>query len=438
MLTICLITKGRLQHLRESLMGLDRALAHDSVQIIIFDNGSGKECQQILQSWATHRKSRVEYIRQNHNDVRQNGFLNLLKSKGIGWVVFPGDDDIFEPDSILEWRKLVSENPNLDAICFSAKVLDKYGKVVETKLRPSLNLNDTYLEQVARSFHEPPFIWPCLFFNLSKIDFLIPSRFVFDWSIGLNILINGKFSISEFASLGYRRHESQESNLGALRQKIFEATFWMTEFIESKYFVDFVRQLTLEEKKLIWKLSIDSIPIYGNQDFALQVLFALKSTLLDEYYDSDMAGIMAIDLAKCMTVVVPANRAINFTNLELSPELKFDSSPHLEFLNDVCAPIAKLSLNFTQNKSNAPIRVGCQHSVSNLEFVKFDCRIFGNRSQEEHLDIFVIQLTHIMEKQNAMSFVISGRERRLIEVSRNLKRYLPKGALRKLKSVLIK
>lgn len=97
-LTICLVTRGRSQFLDDCLLGLEECIHTGLAEVLLFDNGAPLEVSQTLETWC--RKNNVEYIRYDENDSRPTRVWNEVRSRGLTWVVFPGDDDKFIASSL--------------------------------------------------------------------------------------------------------------------------------------------------------------------------------------------------------------------------------------------------------------------------------------------------------------------------------------------------
>lgn len=425
MLTICLVTKGRLKHMDAALESLNAALKYDFVKVIIFDNGSYSVSSEKLAKWSLNRAEKVKYLRNEINDPRQYWYIDYLRNQDVGWVVFPGDDDILQMAGIEEWKKLIDESQDLEAICFSALSIDDLGKSENKILTPAIFHHQGKLKILAQSLHEPPFIWPCLFFDVSKIDFSVPSRYVFDWCVGLNIVVNNNFILSDKIGLKYRSHPSQESNLAPLRQKVFEATFWITEFLTSHTFQKMVMNLSVEEKIRLWTYANQVSPIYGNSEFSRPVIFALKSTLLGGEYNSRLSAIIATDLAIDLNTIFPEQRALNFTKLPISTNEQFHSNFDLKLEIGVCEPIQRMSLFFSSLGSGISANIGCLHSHKSRKSLRIDCKALIGRDQGEVIDLFITQLSQIAEIRGDFSMTITSSEKWVIRFLRKLKTHLP-------------
>jgi glycosyltransferase involved in cell wall biosynthesis len=192
-LTICLVTKGREKYLAEALKSYESFLSTGEVEILIIDNGSGTISRNILCDWKVKHDLQVHYYRcENNEKLGIPYFWKLIGSYEPQWILFPGDDDILVFDVFNQWKKVLTNNNSLNAFAASGQVVNSKGILTGEVRLPAILGDLSDIEKTAQALFEPPFFWPCLFMRYSAVpEDVISSRFVFDWWVGLQLVLTG-------------------------------------------------------------------------------------------------------------------------------------------------------------------------------------------------------------------------------------------------------
>jgi hypothetical protein len=205
-LTICLITKGRIEYLEELLNSLDGVSEYDWVKILIILNGAEQKVVSRINEWSSTR-SEVTIEFRKVNDVRPSILWPLVKRHSAGWCIFISDDDLFKSGILPSFQLILERKPNLVGVTALAEVVNAKGFATGEIKRSFLHEGTIQIEAVAKSLNAPPFPWPTLFFNISKLQEEIPnSRYVFDWWVCLQLVLNGEIGFLEEICVQYRNH----------------------------------------------------------------------------------------------------------------------------------------------------------------------------------------------------------------------------------------
>ena len=430
-LTICLLTKGREIYLNKTLISFEKLFKFSFINFLIYDNGSDSNCERILREWSNINSSRVKYIRVEQNDSRFSISWKIIKNNVDDWIIFPGDDDEFNWEIIEEWEEAIKTNPDIVAFAASADVINEKSERTGTLLKPNISQSYDKVFRVAKAIHYPPFLWPSLFFKVSKISFRIPdSRFVCDWLIGINLLISGEVVTTNSPAIKYRRHSEQESFLAPLRRKNFEALIWIDELVRSLDFKDWLDDLSDLEKIAFWKHLLKFLPIYGDNIFGNMLLanlfYIIKKSLQNNYLIEEITqdfathnGVLLIDTAtKNLIQHSDFDAKSIFANFSIEKNTNYCAKINLE--------ISKL--NYRLESPNFTIY--CRHSSRLKNGIKIDCTKLKVDDTDFNLDFIVTSLTNSLEKSGYFNFSITPRERSLISYLRKFKKFLPSNFLK--------
>jgi len=433
-LTICLVTRGRSQFLEECLQSLEACLQAGLAKVLIFDNGSPDETSIKLAKWS--EKNDVECIRYEENDSRLGRIWREVEERKLSWVVFPGDDDIFLVDSLKRFQHELEANTSLSAIAFNVETIDTDGKKLNKVRRPEFRDNLAQALSVAKSFHEPQFLWPSLFFRADVIEPPIPtSRFYFDWWIGQNLILSGNISWVDECAIQYRIHPLQESHLSNSRRKYFEATQWMVKFIDSNQFQAWVRKLDIAEINTFWNYLLLHQPIYSSSYYSGQILQKLSSVLLELRSESELFPQIIGSFAAAQGVWLKSGELKNLTLNDSTSEMIFPSNISVRAVSGSCKALLLATQKFCQDSSAVrTFWVGCKHSsTSNSDFL-FDCHQFASYEIDQIADLVILKLSERAELTGEFAFLTTGAEQSFILWLRRVKKRVPGWALFPLKN----
>jgi hypothetical protein len=433
MFTYCVVTRGREDYLNETLVSLSKAILSDDVQVIIVNNGCKQNIATLLDSWCKEFGDRVHYVEFESNDTSQTRIWAALRKYEIDWITFPGDDDVIQPDFLETARDLISNNPGISAIASSMRIIDSSGKATGQIRLPSKFEGDA-VAYMARALHEPPFLWPSLFFKVASIPKNIPpSRFAIDWWFSLNLSCTGLIATSGITSVDYRVHDVQESALAPSRRKYFEASIIISRFIESDEFENFLSGLSDDEKLKFWRNLQLTRPVYGDEEFGSILMFSLALKLADRVSDkSHMVEILG-SLARDCGVLLRTGETKPLLRFGADTSYLASANFALEVVEGSCAVIVDIAeINSSANlRVSTNYRIGCRHSVVPVDY-SLDCSATGN-SAGDRLDQLIVMITTDLEAKGLLSFKITPIERHFVNTFRWAKQKFPQRMVGKLK-----
>jgi glycosyltransferase involved in cell wall biosynthesis len=433
MLTICLITKGRANYLPAALKSYEHFIDTGNVNVVLIDNCSDSASKKILDEWRQKFTTSVSYYRLDVNSPTADSYWDILNKLNLEWVVFPGDDDqlVFEIYDL--WRKELGNNPDLKAFSSSAQIIDAQGRSINrVRTSPIFALTDR-VQVLIQAFHEAPFLWPGLFFKFSEVpEVIIKSRYVFDWWIGLHLILADNYLVTQSIGVKYRVHPNQESFQASNRRKFFEGFNMLTSFIESKEFSSWVQRLTDPQKKDFLKKIQVVRPIYSQDSFYLSIIKDLTKVILSNSSSHLVTTELVEEYAKAGGVLTKYNDLNNIfsgflVRIQKSPgNFKFVCTP------GACEQLQEVGLQFNQD-SDYELTAYCNHSKANNGAVFIDCAKFKEMNRDEIADNIILRFVEEFEAIGIFDFSFTPREKLLISYFRSKKPRFP----RKFKDYLI-
>jgi hypothetical protein len=422
MLTVCLITQGRTQ-VSDFLDSLEVIASLDFINVLIIDNASPVTQSMRLKSWASAHANSF-YIRRETNTTNWNELWSQFNAHLSQWVVFPGDDDRLILEGILEWKRIVTTNPNLDAVAMSAKIIRSDGSITRDFVFPEYIKFGVGASAVSRALHCPPFFWPSLFIKSDEMKPPFPiSRFVLDWCFGIGLVMNQKLMTSEVASIEYRRHDTQESSLASSNRKMFEGVYWLNQLINSKKFLNWVDLQSSKEIEIFWNSLMIFPPIYGEKDLSDILIFRLATIIQDSRHGHILQNQIFVDLSRRVSAL-QHDEAIR-ESLEVSEE-DLNVFGNLNVENDVseCPVIASLVSSFTGAENAVKVKVCCKH-LKIKPGIKVHCDSYVSLPRKQALDALVRDISSALEFNGELAFRISPLERKFIVGLRKYKSFVP-------------
>lgn len=360
--TVVLVTQpSRTGYLKESLVQLDRALSlNENMSLLVIFNGASEVGQSLLKALQVTHKERIRSRVVKKNSPLPHLIFSIIRNEGLTWIHMPGDDDLVIPESYAFFEKKLVAHPESIAVAFTANTIDEAGSRSEKILKP-LDLSKISKERaLANALHKPPFVWPSLMFDSRALPHdLFASRFVFDWWVGINLLLAGEIQVMRMPLVQYRIHPEQESVHASEIRKRFEAEMMLqaTLFQEKTWKVlhedfdqmDFLSEL---DKKP---------PIYGDPGFGGSISLLLHNSIgpgvarslsySDEYLGSFAArhGVLMnlSEFSRVLSKDVEAQEKFNF---------------RLDIKEGTCASVRRVLSNVLQLSGPIVGQVGCIHS----------------------------------------------------------------------------
>lgn len=439
LLTICLVTKGREDFLPKLLKSFELLFKFNYVNFLIIDNGSGVKAKKILNDWAIENHNKVRLFRFNKNDSRLSTYWSLIRSNSNEWIIFPGDDDEFCEEIIIEWINSVNGNSEIVGFAATSQIISSDGKSANQKISPRVHGIYDYLERLAISLHHPPYNWPALFFKTSALPKEVPtSRFAFDWWVGVNLQLSGQVLTTKSIAVKYRRHSTQESQVVPLRRKNLESYIWLRNLIDQKNFIYWVENLTDSQKITFWRKCIAYPPIYGDGIFSLLILSKLYEQLSKSINEHKFLSELIQSYSYLHGVLLYKNQITNLTKVDLAQELRDESNYYLDVNKDCCEKLVVMSRHYKPSINALKYSVVCEHSSHTGKDILIKCSELSADDDIFNFDIVSKCITDYLEANGHLSFSISPAEKKILLYLRTLKINLPKNIFNLLNRIIKK
>lgn len=131
--TVCVLTRGRLALLRESLGGI-LAQDHAALDIVVSDNWSDDGTREHVLDLAG-RDPRVRYVRPPApTGIYGNHNFALSQASGR-YVCFFHDDDLYEPTIVSRYATFLDEHASVGAVCADWERVDLAGRRIGRRRR---------------------------------------------------------------------------------------------------------------------------------------------------------------------------------------------------------------------------------------------------------------------------------------------------------------
>ena len=426
-LTICLITQGRMPYLEEALNSYQPLVAKKYVDVLIIDNGSKNEAKKIINEFHEKFPKKTTIIELENNVTQPSIWLKYIIDMNLDWVIFPGDDDLLLPSILNIFETIKDENPNASAIATKAQIIGKNGEITGETRSYSLNKHDNKLKQIVRSLHQPPFFWPSLIFKASILQRIeIDSRFVFDWAVGLQLVICNEIEFSEDIGIQYRVHPNQESFQTTLNRKYFEASRLIHTVVESEYFIKWIRSLSAAELVEFWEYISNFTPVYGDNKYKLIFLDKFERLILSLLPKEDQIQIVNQWLFMNGVLTKIGDLKSLYLGTGTDQNISNSSNVGIEIIGD-CKNLLQFEEFFSLRNSNS-MKISCAHSKSSKGSVFIDCNLYVDLEPKFASDLLLNQISMSLENHGIFDFALSPFEKRLIQTFR---KYRNKNILRK-------
>ena len=425
-LTIFLVTKGREEYLDQILESFSRVNSKD-IKFLILDNGTNSRIRSRIEAWRNRHSEFATVVRFKENEARQSAYWEIMKSHNVEWVVCPSDDDEFRFEIVEEWKQSLRNKPNMIGFAASAAIMNKDGLLTGEFISPSIRGLGSHVDRVASAFHEPPFHWPSLFFHLPSLPSKTPpSRYAFDWWLGIQLLLAGEVVISDSLAVNYRVHGQQESFLAPHRRKYFEAQIWLNEIAAGREFSVWLNRLSNTEKFHFWTGILRILPIYGDKDFSRPILGTIFRSLQNACDDINSNVAFANEYAIAQGVFLKNKEALHLISKFPPNNLDFSGNIRLIARPDTCKMVTEACTEAQSIDASLTIEISCFHSKPTSSATMIDCGELVPHTPNLNTDLILRQATELLENQGSMNFVISNGEKKLIQVFRVWRVKLPK------------
>jgi hypothetical protein len=262
---------------------------------------------------------------------------------------------------------------------------------------------------------------------------IIKSRYVFDWWIGLHLILADNYLVTQEIGVKYRVHPNQESFQASNRRKFFEGFNMLTSFIESKEFNSWVQRLTDPQKKDFLKKIQVVRPVYSQDSFYLSIIKDLTKVILSNSNSHLVTTELVEEYAKAGGVLTKYD---DLNNLFSGFPVRIQKSPgNFKFVctAGACEQLQIVGLQFNQD-SDYEFTAYCNHSKVNKSAVFIDCAKFKEMTRDEIADKIILRFVEEFEAIGTFDFSFTPREKLFISYFRSKKPRFP----RKIKDYLIR
>ena len=425
MLTICLVTKGREKFLPAALKSYERFLDTGEVQVVLVDNGCDLMSRDILVEWRVRFTNKVHYFRTEINTPNPSFHWQILRKIDLDWVIFPGDDDVLVYEIFREWKDAVNFNPGLKAFGSSARMISSDGEFLGQTRKPSIIGASDQIARIAKSFNEPPFFWPGLFFKFNAIPHaILNSRYVFDWWIGLQLVLSSNIAVTESIGINYRVHQKQESYQTTNRRKFFEGLNMVVAFIQSNEFQNATSNMSDFDKiNLISEVKLNK-PVYDQDFYLLPILKELAKILIQSAQTESTKIIISEKYLRHIGVLTKKNDLANLFNgvydelIESPGNISVISSPQ------TCKALQEATLKFGK-QPKTELTISCKHSSQKNEAIFIDCSEIYDLNVDEIADKILIEIYNDYERSGLLNLTLTPVEKSFVKFARTLLACVP-------------
>ncbi len=428
MLTICLISQGR-DELSDFLESAEVVSCLEYVNFILVDNGAPVSQSKAMEEWALSHENAL-YLRRDQNCTDMNVMWDFISEHISEWVVFPGDDDRLLLEGIRHW-KVLSESPaKPDVIAMTSRIMRSDGTLTSDVIGASHFEHLDAVSQLALALHNPPFFWPSTFIKSKMLNKPFPiSRFVLDWSIGIQLVLTGKILISPISSLEYRRHDTQESNLASSNRKMFEALYWFDDFVTSPAFLVWLSSRENEEIQIFWRTLVKYSPVYGDPNFSNILMYRIGKLILQDRDDPAVRNSVISDLAS-KTGVLLHDQSVREIFGDTHKNFDWVGNLRIQSPGNDCLYINDLLEDVKGGYNSLLLEIGCNHhEVKSGTFI--DCKLLSTLPKRQALDRLVYEICNSLEENGTLAFAISPNERKLLKILRKYKNNVPTFLIRR-------
>ena len=433
-ITLCLVTKGRERYQQPLLDSLTQILKIDGVNLMIILNGTPKNLVKVFEEFASEFEEKVVLKYIFKNDARPSAFWSQLKEIDTKWIAFPSDDDILEPAFFSNFKEFDLSYGDYGAVATSLSIINEDGKISGDFRFPYIQASWPNVTQVARAFHQCPFLWPGLVIQTNRLPELVPnSRFSSDWWIGIFLLLTTTVAISQDIMIQYRVHDGQESNLAPLNRKNFESLRHLGELVDSKFFLDWLKKLDNSELCNFLVEIEEFLPIYADPIFGPSLVFKICGCMQKLDIDKETEFKIILLQSKIYNVLLGFDQAKYLStktfdgNYVSSPNFNVHISP------TSCRSIFDTFSKMKRIEKLQTIEIYCKHGKKSVlaNGIQVSCQM--KKVGEINLDFIIYEIENGLAAKGLKTSTVSPREFRIVLMIRNIKRYLPIFLLKRFK-----
>ena len=426
-LTICLVTKGRYIFLDDALRSYEPFLDTGFVNVVLVDNGADNKSKKLLMDWKNRYPDLVSYFRSDENEPAGTPFFwEKIKSFAPEWIIFPGDDDELVFTIFESFITALKNTPEISVYGSSAEIIDIDGKISGLIRKPAIHGLSSQAEQLSKSLHEPPFFWPGLFFKFDLIKKELPnSRFVFDWWVGLQLILAGKILTTSDVGVRYRVHKLQESNQTPSRRKYLEGFHMLIEMINSKEFFSALKSMSTPEVIKLLQLSFAEKPLYSQSEYNIPLMSELTYKALNLIESLELRNKV---LEKYLFASGVLLKKGDLNNFYINSNLKFIKSQgnlEVNFASGICIELNNSSASFSQGTTEK-FTVSCKHSAHPNGSIRVNCDELAGLSIAEVADAILVAINSHLEGNGHLVFSTTPFEKSVITRIRQVKSKMPK------------
>jgi hypothetical protein len=437
--TLCLVTKGREKYVKQLLDSLNLCLQFEGVYLRVILNGAPEEIIDVYNNFQIKHQERVKVNHLIKNDARASSWWHLMNNIETDWITFPGDDDILNPDFFKNFEAFELIHKSDGAIATSMNLIDSQDNHYDELRRPSFDTESSTMAQIARGFHECPFLWPGLLIRKELLPKTVPnSRYAFDWWFGLYLILTTKVSFSEKVMINYRVHEKQDSSLSPLNRKNLEALIHLGSLADSPIFIGWLKSLKESDLCTFIDELMKYPPLYNDYQFASALAYKLSSIIKRISNSEIIESKLILYQCNIFQVLLGPNQAKHFSLLPLDSKIDLAPNFSVKSAPSSCHSLNEFTNRFKHSPSDFSITIYCKHSKSKYlkDAVKVNCARGSNYELDS--DTIIFQIQQYLEVNGKRRPSITPAEFKVITIIRKFKFYLPAPLRLKLQKILKK
>jgi glycosyltransferase involved in cell wall biosynthesis len=169
-------------------------------EVIVSDDASPK-ANQILKATNEFKNKYTNFNSYfQDSNLKEPGNKNYLVDRAIGdYIIFLGDDDLLEPDSLIQIKNLLENNKDIDLLLLGYKIINENGEVISTNSVPRFKSisSKEWIKAGSLFFDHFPFWYahPASFCCRNNVEKIFP--YSQDVGIGEDIFFLSEVLISE-------------------------------------------------------------------------------------------------------------------------------------------------------------------------------------------------------------------------------------------------